>query len=360
MEPMTARTLVAAVLVAVGALSRADVSTQKSGGAGPPLVVTAFGGRAFTYNAPKTSWREPDLQGVWSSNDTKGILLSRPSQFGDRLFLTPQEYADRERQVNRGVEQAQTVDAFVEPARRAFPQTSLIVDPPNGQIPAYTAEGLQRPMPRGTFGNGPLDSPEDFSLYERCITRGLIGSVLYGGVTHIVQSPGVVSIIYETIHDTRIIYTDGRPHLSQNIRKYFGDSRGQWHGDELVVETTNFTDRTTVGVNGTGNRHSARMKMTERLKRVAHDILQYQITIDDPATYQRPFTLSMPLTPSNGGRLLPYECHEGNMALLLSLAGERAEDKRLQQDLANGIIRPRHPVQDGDVYQPVQEAPQQR
>ena len=181
-------------------------------------------------------------------------------------------------------------------------------------------------MPRGTYGNGPLDSYTDFSTYERCITRGIAGStlrVVYGNGQRIVQAPGVVAISYEMIHDTRLIYTDGRPHINQAIRQYLGDSRAHWEGDELVVETTNLTDRTAIGLNGNGNRHSTQMKLTERFKRVADDILQYQITVDDPVTYVRPFTMSYPLTPLDGGKLLPYDCHEGNYALA-SVARGRA------------------------------------
>ncbi len=134
-------------------------------------------------------------------------------------------------------------------------------------------------MPRGTYGNGPLDSYTDFSTYERCITRGIAGSslrVVYGNGQRIVQAPGVVAISYEMIHDTRLLYTDGRPHLNQAIRQYLGDSRAHWEGDELVVETTNLTDRTAIGLNGNGNRHSTQMKITERFKRLADDVLQYQ------------------------------------------------------------------------------------
>jgi hypothetical protein len=254
--------------------------------------------------------------------------------------------------VNRGVERAENaIGSFRgDFARRAFPQTSLIVDPPNGQMPAYTPEALKHPMPRGTFGNGPLDSPEDFSLYERCITRGIVGSVLrvvYGNGSRVVQAPGVVAITYEMIHDTRVIYTDGRPHLGRRIHQYLGDSRAHWEGDDLVVETTNLTNRTAIGLNGGGMRHSTEMKLTERFRRVAGDILQYQITVDDPLTYARPFAISMPLTPLDGGRLLPYDCHEGNMALLQALGGEREEDRRLAEDRAKGIVRARRPVQDG-------------
>jgi hypothetical protein len=157
----------------------------------------------------------------------------------------------------------------------------------------------------------------------------------------------MVAISYEMIHDTRVFYTDGRPHLGQNIRQYLGDSRARWEGDVLVVETTNLTDKTSIGLNGNGLRHSDQMKFTERIKRVADDMLQYQITIDDPITYERPFTLSMPLTPLDGNRLLPYECHEGNYAVRQSLGAERAEDRALAEDLAKGIKRARRPVQDG-------------
>jgi hypothetical protein len=341
------------VLVGVPVLLGHQVAGQERTAA-PPLVITAFGDKgAPRYAAHRTSWGEPDLQGVWSSDDTAGIPMQRPEKYGDRRYLDEQEYADRAKQVDRGVEQAEkgAVSSFRSDfARRAFPQTSLIVDPPDGRLPAYTPEGTQRPMPRGTYGNGPLDSVNDFSLYERCITRGIAGStlrVVYGNGQRIVQAPGVVALSYEMVHDTRLIYTDGRPHINQAIRQYLGDSRAHWEGDELVVETTNLTDRTAIGLNGNGNRHSTQMKLTERFKRVADNVLQYQLTVDDPVTYVRPFTMSLPLTPLDGGRLLPYDCHEGNFALLQALGGERAEDRALEADRKKGIIRERRPVQGG-------------
>jgi hypothetical protein len=218
-------------------------------------------------------------------------------------------------------------------------------------MPAVTPTGALRIAPRdeGTFGPGPFDSTEDFTLYDRCITRGVVGSVLrviYGNGNRVVQAPGLVAISYEMVHDTRVIYTDGRPHVGQAVRQYLGDSRGRWEGDELVVETTNLTDKTSIGLNGNGLRHSAGMKLTERFKRVAGDVLQYQITVDDPMTYTRPFTISMPLTPLSGGVLLPYDCHEGNYAIRQSLGAERAEDRALEEDRKKGIIRPRRPVQE--------------
>ena len=343
----------AAVLIGAAVLTSHPVAAQEQGAA-PPLVITAFGGQtAPPYAAGRTSWGEPDLQGVWSSDDTAGIPMQRPEQFSDRLYLNEQEYAERAQQVERGVERAENeaTSSFRQDfARRAFWQTSLIVDPADGRMPAYTPEGMTRPMPRGTYGNGPLDSYTDFSTYERCITRGIVGSslrVVYGNGQRIVQAPGVVAISYEMIHDTRLLYTDGRPHINQAIRQYLGDSRAHWEGDELVVETTNLTDRTAIGLNGNGNRHSTQMKITERYRRLADDVLQYQTTVDDSVTYVRPFTMSYPLTPLEGGKLLPYDCHEGNYALLQSLGAERAEDRAVEADRLKGIIRPRRPVQGG-------------
>jgi hypothetical protein len=341
-----------AVVAAVGTF--VDIRAAAQGGTLPPaLVVTAFGGNQPPYKVPRTPWGDPDLQGAWSSDDMSNIPMSRPEQFGDRLFLNEKEYEDRVTQVKRGVERSENdADSTFrfDFARRAFRQTSLIVDPPNGRMPAVMPAAQARQMPRGTFGDGPLDWTTDFSLYERCITRGIAGSVLrviYGNGNRIVQGPGVVAMSYEMVHDTRIFYTDNRPHVGDGIRQYLGNSRARWEGDELVVETTNLTDQTAVGINGNGVRHSQQMKMTERFKRVADEILQYQITFDDPVTYERPFTISMPLTPLDGGRLLPYDCHEGNMAIVQSLGAERAEDQALADDLARGIVRPRRAVQDG-------------
>jgi hypothetical protein len=204
-------------------------------------------------------------------------------------------------------------------------------------------------MPRGTYGPGPLNSWEDFSLYERCITRGIAGSILrviYGNGNRIVQAPGVVALSYEMLPDTRLFYTDGRTHIGASIGQYLGDSRARWEGEELVVETTNLTDKTAIGVNGNGVRHSKEMIITERFRRVADNIVQYQATYDDPVTYEKPFTVSFPLTPLDGGVLLPYDCHPGNTAISMSLGGERLEERRVAEDFAKGIIRPKRTVQD--------------
>ena len=154
-------------------------------------------------------------------------------------------------------------------------------------------------------------------------------------------------ISYEMVHDTRVIPLDGRPHIGSKIRQYLGDSRGHWEGNTLVVETTNLTDQTSIGANGNGLRHSADMKIVERFTRTEADVLKYKVTVDDPKTYTRPFTISIPLISPPGFQLLPYECHEGNYMLAAVLGGERAEDKALEEDAKKGIIRPRKGVQQG-------------
>jgi len=351
---------VLAAAVAVSVSFETAVSGQDRG-TPPPLVITAFGGKAVDYKAPRTPWGDPDLQGVWSSDDLENV----PMAVGGRgraggaapagpapLYLDEKAMAARLEQGERGASQRDTnADGSFrfDYARRAFPQTRLIVDPADGRLPAILPAAQGRLMPRGTYGPGPLNSWLDFSLYERCITRGIAGSVLrviYGNGNRIVQAPGVVAFSYEMLSDTRLFYTDGRPHVGQRIRNYLGDSRARWEGEELVVDTTNLTDLTAIGVNGNGVRHSQQMKITERFRRVADDIIQYQATFDDPGTYATPFTVSFPLTPLDGGVLLPYDCHAGNAAIAMSLGAEREEDRRFAEDVAKGIKRERRSVQD--------------
>ena len=352
---MIIRTLASfSLALTIAALAALPLSGQST--SAPPLVVTAYNnGPATNYVMPRTPWGDPDLQGVWSSDDTSGIPMSRPVDLGNNLYQSDEQWAARQKQIQQGIQNAlNAIGTFRgDYARRSFRQTSIIVDPPDGRTPAFTpaAEKRRAPRDRGTFGDGPFNTPEDFTMYDRCITRGIVGSVLrvvYGNGNRIVQAPGMVVISYEMIHDTRVLYTDGRPHISPSISQLLGDSRARWEGDELVVVTTNLTDKTSIGLNGNGMRHSDKMVITERFKRVADDVVQYQITIDDPVTYVRPFTLSLPLTPLEGNILLPYDCHEGNLALMQSLSAERAEDRALEADLKRGIVRPRRPVQDGN------------
>ena len=334
-------------------------------GTPPPLVITAFGGKPLTYKAPRTPWGDPDLQGVWSSDDMEGVGIAAGGGRGrgaagappaaaaapagpPAMYLTDEQLEARRKQVAGSADNRDRTSTSTfrnDYARRAFPQTRLLVDPADGRMPTVLPSA--RTMPRGTNGTGPLDSWLDFPLYERCITRGIGGSVLrviYGNGNRIVQGPGVVAFSYEMLPDTRIFQIDDRPHVNQKIGMYLGDSRARWEGEELVVETTNLTDQTAFGINGLGTQHSKAMKITERFRRVADDIIQYQATWDDPLTYTAPFTVSFPLTPLDGGVLLPYECHSGNKAIEMSLAAEREEDRTMAEAAAKGIKRERRPI----------------
>jgi len=164
---------------------------------------------------------------------------------------------------------------------------------------------------------------------------------IYGNSYHIHQSPGFVTITYEMVHDTRIIPLDGRPHVGKNIRQYLGDARGHWEGNTLVVETVNFLGNTTgAGGNGNGTGTSEALRLTERFTRVAGDVLNYEATIDDPKTYTRPWKLLLPLTANPGYQVLPYECHEGNLAIANILSAARSEDRAAEEAAKKGLKRP--------------------
>src|SRR5262249_8037401 len=310
---------------------------------------------------PKPPWGDPDISGVWTSDAAIGIPLQRPDRFNGRAELTDEEFKEkqaRDAQTRNRAENAigsfRNDNAWL---AKSYRQTSLIVDPADGKLPAVTpwAESRRATRDQRAFGAGPFDKPEDFTMYDRCITRGIVGSVLpvvYGNGNRIIQSPGQVVISYEMVHDTRIIYTDGRPHVGKGIRQLLGDSRGHWEGNTLVVETTNLTDKTSIGLNGNGLRHSQEMVMTERITRVGPDELRYEIRINDPKTYVAPFTISLPLVSPSGYKLLPYECLEGDYAVPNALSAERAEDKALAEDTKKGIVRARKAITQDNVNAP--------
>jgi hypothetical protein len=304
----------------------------------------------------KTPWGDPDLQGTWTSDAALGIPLQRPAQFAGRAELNDEEYKQKvERDARTRTAAENAVGSFRGDGawlNKSFRQTSLIVEPADGQIPPITPDAEKRRATRdqGSFGEGPFDNPADFTNYDRCITRGVVGSILpviYGNGNRILQTPGQVVISYEMVHDTRVIPLDGRAHVGSRIRQYLGDSRGHWEGNTLVVETTNLTDKTSIGLNGNGLRHSAEMKLVERFTRLGTDLLQYEVTIDDPKTYARPWKVSLPLTSPPGFQLLPYECHEGNYMLPSVLSAERTEDRAIEEDRKKGIIRSRKGIQQG-------------
>jgi hypothetical protein len=305
-------------------------------------------GNAAGAAMPRTPWGDPDLAGMYTTDDMRGIPRERPDEFGTRRFLTDAEYATR---VKRDNETRNREDGRVGAFRndvgtRSYRQTSLVVDPPNGKIPALTGEAEKRraARTRGSFGEGPFHTLEDFTLYDRCITRGAVGSfgpAIYGNGSVIVQGPGWVALSYEMVHDTRLIPLDGRPHIAATTRQYMGDARGRWEGDTLVIDTTNFTDKTAIA----GVPHSEELRLTERIRRVDAETLEYEVTVDDPRTYTRPWTMVLNLTSEPNNGLLPYECHEGNLGLRNILSAERAEDEALEADLKKGIVRKRRPVQ---------------
>ena len=321
-----------------------------SGAAAPPALAQAKGSAeasaaAFVnpeWPAPKLAWGHPDLEGIWTSDDMRGVPMSRPAQFGTRRHLSDEEFSARarEREAARRVDNARTGTFRNEEGTRDFGYTSMVIEPSDGRVPALTADARARPPIRGTSGVGPFDTIDDFSLWDRCITRGVAGSwlpVVYGNGTRIVQTPDAVLIVHEMVHEPRIIPLDGRPHVGGGVRQLLGDSRGHWEGATLVIETTNFTDR--LAVTG-GVRHSEAMKMTERITRVDPEMIDYQLRVDDPKTYVAPWTLRMTLTRQPGYEMYEYGCHEGNRSVPNALSGERAYEREAAENARKGLPPP--------------------
>ena len=298
------------------------------------------------WTAPRTSWGHPSLQGTWSTDDMHGIPFDRPEALGTQEFLNDQQFVERARRQQAGSEHAANVETFHRVAwgARSFGFSSLVVDPPNGRTPALTADGRARAAAvagKGTFGPGPFDAFEDFSLYDRCIARGLnagMNAVLYGNGLVIAQSPDSVSITYEMVHETRVIPLDGRAHLAEAVTQYTGNSRGHFDGDTLVVETSGFRDNTSV----TGSApNSKALRTTERIRRVDPEMIEYRITVDDPATYTAPFTVRAMWTTQPGYTVYEYSCHEGNFAVGGGLAGERAFEREVADAKRKGLPPPK-------------------
>ena len=288
------------------------------------------------YSPPRTSWRDPDLQGVWANDNEYATPLERPDEFAGKTLadITPEQFAEIRRQATekmiaalapgpRGPDQwwLENLDL----TKRSQPW--LIVDPPDGKIPALTAEAQKRTgaRVRSSFVGGPFDGPQDFNPLERCISRGLPGSmipVMYGNVYQITQSPGYVVITYEIVHEARVIPLDGRPHVGAAIHEHMGDARGHFEGDTLVVETTNFKALTAYR-----NANPERLKITERFKRVAPDKIAWSATMDDPTTWTKPWTIAMPLT-LDPQPAMAFECHEGNYGIRNILSGARSAEQK--------------------------------
>jgi len=285
------------------------------------------------WTPPRTADGQPDLQGSWATATLTPV--QRPAEFAGKEFLTEQEAAEYQRrtleQVNKdrrdgGAEadlQREYNEVWRDPGTPvvASRRTSLIVDPPDGRIPAFTPEARKQQAARAEGGSVP-SGPEDFPLKARCISRDLpMIPTPNNNFLLIVPGPRYVAISQEMIHEVRLIPLDSRSHLNPKIRGYMGDSRGHWEGDTLVIDTTNFI--------GKGNVYGADegLHLTERLTRTDPDTILYQFTVDDPTAFTRPWSGELPIRKSRE-EVFEYACHEGNYSVTNTLASARAAEKR--------------------------------
>lgn len=287
------------------------------------------------WKTPLTAWGDPDLQGIYTTDALgQNVPFERDPKLGTMAWWT-QEEADKRRAERRAAiafGPAGTVGNYGYEWRdteRARPstQTSLLIDPPDGRLPPRTPEGQRRlasrPRPPAR-PNGPEDLPQ---TWLRCITRGMPGVMIPNGYNNglqVVQAPGYVMLFYEMIHESRIVPLDGRPHADKKIKQWWGDARGRWDGDTLVVETTNFSPKNSF------EGSSENMRLVERFVRTGPDTIDYRFTVDDPTIWTKPFTALLQLEADRGEysfELWEYACHEGNYALTNILKAVRAEER---------------------------------
>jgi hypothetical protein len=299
-----------------------------------------------SWSVPRMPDGHPDFQGVWANNGM--TPLERPKVFGMRTTMSDAELAQIKKtaqamqdggdaffadelfnaalegktKFNSADTQTGNYDQSWLSDRVWDNRTSLIIDPPDGRIPAPAAGAAERARAEAAArrGRGPADSAADLSLGTRCVTFGTPNiRAGYQSYFEITQGPGVVALRTEMFHDVRIFAADGRPHLSTAIRQYHGDSTSHWDGDTLVVDTTNYVaNATRVGADD-------HLRTTEKFRRVAADTLEYYITFDDPTVWSRPWTLMIPLKMT-GEQMFEYACHEGNYGLPAILRGARAQE----------------------------------
>jgi hypothetical protein len=318
--------------------------------AGLAVLIIVASTPAALAQAPRTPWGDPDLQGTWTSESELSVPFERPREYGDRRLLTDAELAARQATLQKQTA-SDNADFDLETADRsnagavgsatsppphwlergkASRRTSMVIEPADGRVPAMTDEGRQRlrQLRAGTFAGGNFNAgaafkgPEDLSLWERCITRGVPSAIfptVYNANTQIVQGPGVVAITYEMIHDTRLVYTDGRSHVGGSIRGYHGDSRGRWEGDTLVVDVTNFSP--TADYRGAGET----LHLVERFTRTTNG-LRYEVSVDDPHTWTKPWTAALDMA-AQPEPMFEYACHEGNNSMRNILSAARASER---------------------------------
>ena len=294
--------------------------------------------KAGATGASKTPWGDPDLQGTWSNQTL--TPLERPAQFKDKPVLTEAEAAAYEKRLVEQGDVDNRTPGTVQDVNLAYNQvwwdrgnkivadrrTSLIVDPPDGRIPALTPAAQKRREEDRKAGDNEKSAASwlDFDVYSRCIIRSALPrlSTGYNNNYEIVQSPGFVAIMQEQMHETRIIPLGNQPHLTSTVRQWLGDSRGHWEGNTLVVETTNFTDE----ARGSTFQYATKnMRLVERFTRTSDRTIDYQFTVSDPDTWTRPWTAKMPWNRIDG-LIYEYACHEGNLGLEHMLSAARAAD----------------------------------
>jgi len=325
-----------------GILAAVVILTSKSAVAQTPTPAAVKTARpAKTYSASRTPDGQPDLQGYWSN--TTYTPLERPNDV-NKEFYSKDEVEEIVKHA-AATEAEQTEPGTIPDVHYDFTQfgldrsqsalsinlrTSLIVDPPNGKLPPLSAEGQSRAAERAAVRKqmgGPFDAAQNQSLSVRCINMDRNGPPMLAGAYNnnyqIVQGPGYVMILVEMLHDARIIPVDNRPQLPANLHQLEGSSRGHWEGETLVVETTNFTNKTAF------QGSSEKMRLVERFTRLAEDTIRYQFTVEDPATWTRPWSAEVPWKKTVGP-IFEHACHEGNYGLANTLAGARAEEKRAQ------------------------------
>ena len=296
---------------------------------------------AARWVMPRTPDGHPDLQGVWSYATITPV--ERSAEFAGKEFLTEQEADAYEKRRRQEMNQDRRDGGAAADLSRAYNdfwwdrgtkvvstrRTSLVIDPPDGRIPARTPEAQQRNAERAAARRvrGPSDGPEDRPLGDRCILFGSGGVPMlptaYNNNVQVVQSRDHVVFLNEMIHDARMVPLGARTPLPSNIRQWTGDSHGRWEGDTLVVETTNFTDKT----NFRGS--SENLQLTERFTRVAEDTLLYRFTVNDPSSFTKPWTVEIPMW-RNRELVYEYACHEGNSAMIGILSGARAEEREAE------------------------------
>ena len=351
-----------------------------------PAFSQGGGSGSTGFTAPRTPWGDPDISGNFSNKYELGTPFERPDEFAGRRIedFTPEELkqlAQRRQELNL-LNYPHQGDADNPAGNLGGPNTWgdrfeiskgsrpwFVVDPPDGRIPPVTAEARKR----GAGGAGraasrtsipgpeaPWDiwrTQQNVSLYDRCITRGLPGSMTpasYGNSYHILQTPDYVAIRYEMVHEARVIPLDGRPQASSAIRQYMGNGRARWEGDTLVVETVNLR-------NGYRGANPEKLRFTERFKRIAPNVVEWRVTVDDPTTWTRPWTFAIPLTENDNEAIVEYACHEGNRSMPLRLRAGRTGELEAAEAAKKGIkVEPREFFLDEDEERIEQERSKQQ